>query len=95
MPKLEKLIIPYRIHIRQSRFVLLVLIILRKVLRNYIWQSASFKKVATLNTVTSLTAKSVMDIFLQVLQNFQNTAVLKKNLQEHILSMSKSELMSS
>ena len=32
---------------------------------------------ATLNTVTSLTVNSVMDIFLQILQNFQNTAVFK------------------
>ena len=43
------------------------------------------QKVATLNTVTSLTVNSVMDRFMQVLQNFQ------KHLQEHILSMSKSE----
>ena len=28
-------------------------------------------------TVTSLAVKSVMDIFRQVLQNFQNTAVFK------------------
>ena len=46
-----------------------VMIILRKFLRKYNWQSASFKKVATLNTVTSLTVNSIMDIFLQVLQN--------------------------
>ena len=32
---------------------------------------------ATLNTVTSLTVNSIMDIFLQILQNFQNTAVFK------------------
>ena len=30
------------------------------------------QKVATLNTVTSFTVNSVMDVFLQVLQNFQN-----------------------
>ena len=33
-----------------------------------------FVQLATLNTVTSLTVNSIMDIFLQVLQNFQNTA---------------------
>ena len=41
------------------------------------------QKVATLNTVTSLTVNSGMDIFLKVLQNFQ------KHLQGHILSMSR------
>ena len=45
------------------------------------------EKVATLNTVTSLTLNSVVDIFLQVLQDFQ------KRLQEHIVLMSKSEQM--
>ena len=45
------------------------------------------QKVATLNTVTSLTVNSVMDTFLLALQNFQNY------LQEHILSISKSEHM--
>ena len=44
-------------------------------------------------TVTSLTVNSIIDIFLQVLQNFLNTAVFKNYLQEHILSMSKSEHM--
>ena len=43
------------------------------------------QKVATLNAVASLAINSVMDTFLQVLQNFQN------HLQEHILSMSKLE----
>ena len=45
------------------------------------------QKVAILNTVASLTVNSVMDIFLKVLQNFQN------HLQEHILSIIKSEHM--
>ena len=40
------------------------------------------EKVGTLNTVTYLTLNSDMDIFLQVLQNFQNTL----NKLEHILS---------
>ena len=39
--------------------------------------SASFKKVATLNTVTPLTVNSVRNIILQVWQNFHNTAVFK------------------
>ena len=39
-----------------------------------IWQSTSFKKVATLNTVTALTVNSIMDIFLQISQNIQNAA---------------------
>ena len=41
-----------------------------KFLRKYMWRSASFKKVATVNTVTSLTVNSVMDIFLKILQIF-------------------------
>ena len=45
------------------------------------------QKVVTLDTVTSLLVNSIMDIFLQVVQNFQN------HVQEHILSMSKSEHM--
>ena len=44
-------------------------------LRKYIWQSTLFKKVATLNTLTSLTVNSIMDIFLQISQNIQNAAV--------------------
>ena len=45
--------------------------------RNYIGWSTLLKKVMTLNAVTSLTAYFIMDIFLQVLQNFRNTAVFK------------------
>ena len=45
--------------------------ILRKFLSKYIWQRASFKTLATLNTVTSLTANSIMDISLQISQRFQ------------------------
>ena len=71
----SKFTIPYWNHIWQSRFVLLVMIC-HKFLRNYIWRSASYKKV-TLNTVTSLTVNSVMDTFLQVLLTFQNIAVFK------------------
>ena len=48
-------------------------------LKNYIWQSASFKTVISLNTLTYLTVNSVMDIILQYLQNFQRTAVFKIN----------------
>ena len=33
--------------------------------------------VVTLNTATSVTIKSIVDIFLQVLQNFQNITVFK------------------
>ena len=44
-------------------------------LRKYIWQSTSFQKVVTLNIVTSLTVNSIMDIFLQISQNIQNTTV--------------------
>ena len=44
---------------------------------NYIWRTGSLKKVTILNTVTSVTVNSVMDIFLSVLQNFQDTAVFK------------------
>ena len=51
--------------------------IFRKFLRNYIWRSASFIKVTALNTVTSITANSLVDIVLQVLLNFQNTIVFK------------------
>ena len=43
------------------------------------------QKVALLNAVTSLALISAMDIFLQILQTFQN------HVQEHILSVSKSE----
>ena len=77
MSKFEssKLIIPYGNHIWQSKFLLLVISIFHKFLRKYIWQSSLFKKVATLNTLTSLTVNSIMDIFLQILQIFQNTAV--------------------
>ena len=35
------------------------------------------KKMVALNAVTSLTVNSVMEIFLQVLQNFRNTAAFK------------------
>ena len=45
----------------------------------YICRSASFKKVMTLDTVTSLSVTSVMDIFLQVLHNFDHTSVVKMN----------------
>ena len=36
-----------------------------------------FQKVATLYTLTSSTVNSVEDIFLQILQKFQNTAIFK------------------
>ena len=35
------------------------------------------QKVATLNTVLSLTVNFIMDIFLQISQNFQNTAAFQ------------------
>ena len=41
-----------------------------KFLRKHVWRSALFKNVATLNTVTSLIVNAVIDIFLQILQNF-------------------------
>ena len=66
---------PYWNHIWQSRFALLLCYIIQIFLRKYIWQSTSFKKVATLHTVSSLTINSIMDIFLQTSQNIQNTAV--------------------
>ena len=50
---------------------------------SYIWWSASLKKATILNTVASLTVNSVMDIFLQVLQNFQSTMIKP----EHILKL--------
>ena len=52
----------------------LLLVMLNKLLRKYIWRSASLKKVPTLNTVTSLTVNSI--IFLQISQSFQNTVLL-------------------
>ena len=55
---------PYWNHIWQSRFVLPLCQIIQIFLRKYIWQSTSFQKVATLNTATSLTVNSIMDIFL-------------------------------
>ena len=56
--------------------------IFRKFLRSYVWQRALFKNVTALNAVTSLTLNSDMDIFPQVLQNFQKTA----SKSEYILS---------
>ena len=61
-------------HIWQSRSALSLCKIICIFLRKYIWQSPSFKKVATLNTVTSLTVNSITDIFLQISQHIQNTA---------------------
>ena len=46
--------------------------IFRKFLRNCIWQSTPFKKVATLHTAAFLKANFVVDIFLRILNNFQN-----------------------
>ena len=66
---------PYWNHIWQSRFALLLYQKIETFLRKYIWQSTLFKKVATLNTVTFLTVNSIMDIFLQISQNIQNTAI--------------------
>ena len=37
----------------------------------------SFKNIVTLHPVTSLTVKLITDVFLQILQNFQNTGVFK------------------
>ena len=74
---ISKFITPCWNWIWQSWFVLLLCWIFRQLLRNYIWWSTLFKKVMTLNTVTSLTVNSVIDIYLQVLQNFQNKPVFK------------------
>ena len=55
--------------------------------KKYIWRSTSFKKIATLHTVTSLTVNSITDIFLQILQSFQNSCL------KTFLPMSKSEFI--
>ena len=54
---------------------------------------ASFKKITILNTVTSLAINSIMDIFLQVLQNFQNRTVFKTIFKNKFCQLSKSECM--
>ena len=46
-----------------------------------------------LNTVTSLAINSIMDIFLQVLQNFQNRTAFKTIFKNKFCQLSKSECM--
>ena len=58
--------------------------IFHKFLRNYIWLSTSIKNVATLNIVNSLTVNSVMDIFQQVSENFQNTVSKSEHMLDNI-----------
>ena len=49
---------------------------------------------ATLNTITSLTVNSIMDIFLQISQNIQNAAAFKPSSRAHfVLPINKSEQM--
>lgn len=48
-----------------------------KFLRKYVWRDALFKKLATLHAANYLTVNSVMDMFLQILQDFENITVFK------------------
>ena len=71
--QLSKLIIPCLNNIQQSRFELLFIVnISYNIPKKHIWRSTSFEEIATLYAATSLTLNSVTDIFLQILQSFQN-----------------------
>ena len=58
-------------------FVLLVMLNKLLIPKKLYLVGSFFQNSGESNTVTSLTVNSLMDIFLQVLQNFQNIAIFK------------------